>query len=256
MKANNARVQSERIRDIAIAARHGLADALAPILAAQVRQATLDVESGAGRNIARHAAVWERQLMEAKHGWAMHFAVDGYRLGEVVTGKSAGLMELLGKDDYGDPAVLTAVEVTTADALISRRIGMDVARYVAETSKLETARSINRLSEIFARDVAENRTVAEIARDFADEGASWVSGTGRANMMARTMSQWAYNHGSMEAYADAGAKSEWLASTDACEPICLPLNGVIADEGGLFNGQMFTGHPNCQCTVIPVIPEA
>jgi hypothetical protein len=100
--------------------------------------------------------------------------------------------------------------------------------------------------------VAENKTVAEIARDFMDEGASWVEGQGRANLMARTMSQWAYNHGSMKAYTDAGVKSEWLASSDACAEVCLPLNGVVADRGGLFEGQAYPGHPNCVIGETPV----
>lgn len=259
-----SRKQAEWIRDIAIVARLVLAEALRPVLMGQVREAAREVESGATPGaLAEHQAAWERQLMGAKLAFAVEFAVDGYRLGEAALGKSAGIAELCGKADvsyYLDATGLHVEAVAPADALISRRIGQKVGRYVEETSRLETATSIDRLNAIFTRDVAENKTVAQIARDFLDEGASWVDGQGRANLMARTMSQWAYNHGSMEAYADAGAKSEWLASTDACPEICWPLNTVVADAGGIFNGpngpQTYPGHPNCQCAVIPHLGAA
>lgn len=247
MRTHSHLKAAERVRDIAIAARHPLAEALRPVLASQVRQASLDVESGGGRNLARHRAVWERQLMEAKHPHAVSMAVDGYRLGEVVLGKSAGLAEIMGKAARADVSDWT-------DELIGRRIGQKVGDYVAETSKLETATSIDRLDMIFRAGVAENKTAAQIANDFVDEGASWVEGRGRADLMARTMSQWAYAEGSKTAYHDNGVKAEWLASSDACEG-CLALDGEVEDDAGTFKGETYPLHPHEQCALVPHFEE-
>ncbi|HUW22383.1 MAG TPA: hypothetical protein VMW41_07005, partial [Candidatus Bathyarchaeia archaeon] len=69
----------------------------------------------------------------------------------------------------------------------------------------------------------------------------------------------ASNQGALQAYKQSGVveKKEWLPAGDACE-ICIEISQV----GAIPIDQNFPGgfdapsaHPNCRCSLIPVIEE-
>ena len=73
--------------------------------------------------------------------------------------------------------------------------------------------------------------------------------------IARTEVNSASNGAELEAYKQSGIieKKEWLAEPDACE-ICAALDGETAKLKESF-GEFDTppAHPNCRCTILPVI---
>lgn len=81
----------------------------------------------------------------------------------------------------------------------------------------------------------------------------------RAEMIARTETAFAETAGTLEGYKASGVVEgkEWSADGEACED-CLPLDGVVVgldedfpDDGG--DGPPL--HPNCMCSVAPVVSE-
>ena len=99
----------------------------------------------------------------------------------------------------------------------------------------------------------------------------------RAEMVARTETIRASNYGALQGYKDAGVeKVEWLKASDACD-ICNAISEQVSqvnigdsffsqgDTIDIGNDKTFTfnyesieappSHPNCRCTLIPVLDE-
>ncbi len=71
----------------------------------------------------------------------------------------------------------------------------------------------------------------------------------RAERIARTETMTAANRAAIDRYSNAGIKQwEWLNGPEPCDD-CKPLNGKIFNVGDAEPPQ----HPNCVCTVLPVI---
>ena len=97
-----------------------------------------------------------------------------------------------------------------------------------------------------------------------------------ATRIARTETSFASNRSAREAYRQSGyvTHKEWFANPDACE-FCQEINGktvgldddyfalgdsFVGKDGGVFNFDFEEVgepplHPNCECTIIPVIKE-
>ncbi len=132
------------------------------------------------------------------------------------------------------------------------------------------------VSQTFTRGM----TVAEIAK--AIRKAGLVTDDARASMLARTGTIWAFNEGAKQRYRVAGVTAmQWVVTDDdaLCE-FCSQMDGKVvtldtpfvdAGEGiqatdsetnkNLILNTPFTVehpplHPNCRCTVVPVMPEA
>ena len=126
------------------------------------------------------------------------------------------------------------------------------------------------------RDLETGRglTPSDIARSLLDSGMDLSEE--RASMLARTGSIWAYNEGAVERYvADGVEVVEWLtADDDLTCPFCAEMNGkrVETQESFFSNGDALQAggetlkfgrfdvkhpplHPNCRCTLIPVVDE-
>jgi len=77
-----------------------------------------------------------------------------------------------------------------------------------------------------------------------------------AERIARTEVISASNGAELEAYKQSGVieKKEWLAEPDACE-ICAALDGEVVKLNKMFSGgfDFPPAHPNCKCTILPVI---
>ncbi len=137
---------------------------------------------------------------------------------------------------------------------------LSIFQEAADTRDPETGRGLT------PRDIADQLLSAGL--DLSEE---------RASMLARTGSIWAYNEGAVERYAADGVEVvEWLtADDDMTCPFCAEMNGkrVETQESFFSNGdKMQVGeetmqfkrfdikhpplHPNCRCTLIPVVDEA
>jgi SPP1 gp7 family putative phage head morphogenesis protein len=72
----------------------------------------------------------------------------------------------------------------------------------------------------------------------------------RAKMISRTEVVTASNKGANDRYQKEGVnKIEWLASPDSCSE-CAPLDGSIFPVN---EGPRPSLHPNCRCTILPVL---
>ena len=93
------------------------------------------------------------------------------------------------------------------------------------------------------------------ASDIANQINSVIADPYRADMIAITETNTAYNAAALDTYTEAGADGwDWLAYDDACE-IC--LEGEAANPHPLDDTDIpsDSSHPNCRCTVSPVLPD-
>lgn len=111
-------------------------------------------------------------------------------------------------------------------------------------------------------------SIDQIARGFEKENYGGVRGVftnaiegdgitaSRAERIARTETAFSYSRASTAAFEDAGlSKKEWLLGIGDERGICQELNGEVVGLNDSFSDGSFTppAHPNCTCTVLPVI---
>lgn len=77
-----------------------------------------------------------------------------------------------------------------------------------------------------------------------------------AERLLRTESSRVYGEMAKDAIGKAGYKEyEWIAEPKACD-VCGPMNGKVFDtKSAEFGKSLFPMHPNCRCSIIPVIPD-
>lgn len=139
----------------------------------------------------------------------------------------------------------------------------DWLRKVASSQTAALAARIARLHDTYAsawdEETQQGLTVAQLADALLEDGLAMSEA--RAEMIARTNTIWALNEGAVERYDDAGIKAvRWLATEDdlTCD-YCLDLDGEAVEVGDAFaesNGWDVAHpplHPNCRCTVVPVV---
>ena len=80
----------------------------------------------------------------------------------------------------------------------------------------------------------------------------------KALRIARTETMAASNQGALQAYTQSGVveEKEWLIAGDACE-ICIPVNREVVGLHDNFSVGVDSPplHPNCRCTILPVIKK-
>ena len=112
----------------------------------------------------------------------------------------------------------------------------------------------NDLAGVLARSVSDGLGVDETAKQIDamfDKGADW------ADMVARTETARAVTAGTLDSYADAGVtKVEWLTADGGCA-ICGEYEsmGPVEMDQGFGDVEGPPAHPNCLCTLLPVLPE-
>jgi len=112
----------------------------------------------------------------------------------------------------------------------------------------------NDLAGVLARSVADGLGVDETAKQIDamfDKGADW------ADMVARTETARAVTAGTLDSYADAGVtKVEWLTADGGCA-ICGEYEsmGPVEMDQGFGDVEGPPAHPNCLCTLLPVVSE-
>jgi len=167
-----------------------------------------------------------------------------------------------------------------ADELIASRLSTRIDKWLSETSVIETEETaaaiqrIYRAAETGSRDEEGNlliRDLGDLADDFIREGLAWASA--RADLLARTVTNWSYNEGAVALYQEESIKEvEWMTTEDdaTCE-YCAEMDGTIIptgdsfmSAGDLLDPELASSalpmdvehpplHPNCRCTILPVI---
>lgn len=247
-------------------------------LRAQVRAFAAEIEQGRNGDAAleEFRAVYEQQMVDAKEPWALAFAVDGFALAGTVMGKSACLASMVAK--AGAPV---DVDLFGADELVANHLRPHVGKWVAATSKIETATTAKQLGRIYRAaqigyvgDDGERYglTPREMANYILQQGNALMPS--RANMLARTMNTWAYSEGAMGLYETEGvAQGQWMATVDdataewdaSMDGKIVPIRQPFAPAGATFTestGRILEApwdivhpplHPNCRCTILPVL---
>lgn len=153
-----------------------------------------------------------------------------------------------------------------AEIALDVTIGFDVESKEVQQVLSDLADLVTRITETTRNDIraligmqaAEGWSIEQLAKELMKAGVT--ASTVRATMIARTETAAAYSRGSLLAYELSGVVDsvEWMATIDdrTCED-CKALNGTITKLGKAFSdGTQFPPrHPNCRCTLIPIVTE-
>ena len=110
------------------------------------------------------------------------------------------------------------------------------------------------LAGILARSVGSGLGVDETAKmidEYFSKGMDW------AEVVARTETARAVTAGTLDSYAEGGVEQvEWLTADGGCE-ICGEYEdmGPVGIDEGFDDVEGPPAHPNCLCTLVPVLPE-
>jgi SPP1 gp7 family putative phage head morphogenesis protein len=121
-------------------------------------------------------------------------------------------------------------------------------RAVAETTRSD-------IQMLIGQQAGNGWSIEELAQAIRDQGVT--SSETRALLISRTESAHAYSLGSQAAWKASGVvdRKQWLAS-DPCD-ICAPLDGMVVgiDEEFADGISEPPAHPNCRCTLQPVLAD-
>ena len=166
--------------------------------------------------------------------------------------------------DASKGGILSQVNELAVDYARNRAASMVGKKYDSAGNLVDNPDATYRLDEGTRELVrAEVKTAIEegVSNDvLADRlSSNYGFSEGRADMIARTEITFADVQGNLAAYAESGVVGgkQWLASDGCCDN-CKALDGVVValdedfpDDGG--DGPPL--HPNCECDVLPVLPE-
>lgn len=203
---------------------------------------------------------------------------DSEATAELITAATPWLVEFMlagGRSGYADLGVRGAFDVTNPEVQTWLR------EYVFKFAEKVSATTSDQLREALTEALNTGETIPQIAARvqdiFGDQATAY-----RAEMIARTESSRAQNHGSIEAYKQSGLVDglEWTAFDGCCE-FCDAMDGMIVaigttffdegdtltlsdEEGTATDSMTFTyedidcppAHPDCRCTLSPVLTEA
>lgn len=125
-------------------------------------------------------------------------------------------------------------------------------------SLLDTDR--NKLIDMIAEGVAQGQSIPDIRRQITEEFDSYSKM--QAERITRTEVIRASNQAAVDAWkqSDVVIAKQWLtAEDDRVDPECDELNGEILELNGIYEKQDYGSikepplHPNCRCTVLPVV---
>ena len=216
------------------------------------------------------------EMAPARELVTLQCGVSGWRIAEILLGGKGAR-----RRDFRAKVLDVTIESFGADEIVARQVAGNVGEWVENTSRIESATSANQLGGMIERSIAGDLlddgtwlgvTPAEMAARLEAQGLAFTKG--RAVLMARTTTMWAYNEGAEQFYSSEGvAAKEWLtAKDDLVCPYCGPLDGeVVSVDGGYGKkGDEVTGsdgstltlgidvnhpplHPHCRCALLPVI---
>ena len=174
---------------------------------------------------------------------AQNVTLDPAPIAEALTNviKDAGQLGNIGGSAQVQRIPLTKI----GDALQTRLNNVDAVTKGIGDSSLTRIRTA----------IVDGNANGSSASDIADQINSVIADPYRADMIAITETNTAYNAAALDTYTEAGADGwDWLAYDDACE-IC--LEGEAANPHPLDDTDIpsDSSHPNCRCTVSPVLPD-
>lgn len=273
-----------------------LREALARVLHAHVAECAARVKASGKLSIsAADKKRWATQLSDAQrklifamvsHGWELAGAEVGTvsRASRPLAGKASG--ETLAQK-------LSAVRGQAGDwnNFVVQADWPSVERWIKTTAESASATTGQRMLSLFDRASKQweaagddggkrGMTPAEIAKELLAEGIA--QNEARARMLAHTGAIWAYGEGAVQRYKNEGvAVVEWLTADDDLRcPFCAEMNGKrvetsepffssgdtlsLPDVGTLkipsgargFDVRHPPLHPNCRCTIIPIVDES
>ena len=161
------------------------------------------------------------------------------------------MVKINGTAAYAELGVSGSFDVTNPEVIkwIKAHVG-DLIKGLGDTTK-------DKLRKTLAEGIANGEKIPSLASRVSgvyDEAKGY-----RSKMIARTETIASSNQGALQAYDQSGVvkKKEWLAESDACD-ICL----AIAARPPVKLHSSFSGgfdvppaHPNCRCTILPVIEK-
>jgi len=130
-----------------------------------------------------------------------------------------------------------------------------IKKHTGESIKSILDTTFDALKRTLAEGVANGESIPDLAARVTEEY-NQCKGY-KAIRIARTETISSTNQGALQAYKQSGVveKKEWLISADACD-ICID----IAAGGAVGINELFRGgfdvppaHPNCRCSIIPVL---
>ncbi len=162
------------------------------------------------------------------------------RISQMVKINGEAAMAELGVEiafDVGNPAVVRWIKSHTGESI---------------KSILDT--TFDALKRTLAEGVAAGESIPKLAARITAEYKQCKGY--KAVRIARTETISASNNGALEAYKQSGVveKKEWLIAGDACDD-CIPLDGEVVGLHESFSVGVDAPplHPNCRCTILPVI---
>jgi len=248
------------------------------------------VKAGGGQiDFTRTFAIrWTREMEEVKRRFTYEMVRGGYEwAGREFPPKTS---KVIGSPGPTNPM---SARIGDGDEFLIRGRFRDVDKWVATTAEAESKTKARKLQGIFERAARKTVkamtadgetymrgvTVPEIAR--AIRAAGLGADDARASMLARTGTIWAFNEGAQQRYRSEGVTvEEWVVtSDDALCPFCQAFDGqkVRLDDAFAGEGDEVSGtddetgkkislslpfevqhpplHPNCRCTLVPVLPR-
>lgn len=164
----------------------------------------------------------------------------------VIREQSRRAFRLVGQDD-----------VLTSDKVVSPAMTKYLKVRIFKLAQELTKETNSRLGDAIALGVKKEESIPQIANRvrslFNDMEVS------RSKTIARTEVMRATSFATEESYKKSGVVKgmEWLAYLDgATDEDCADLDGKVAPLGGNFGGAGLPPlHPNCRCTLIPVLDK-
>jgi SPP1 gp7 family putative phage head morphogenesis protein len=116
----------------------------------------------------------------------------------------------------------------------------------------------NQLSDLVEQYLRSGKNVRDLAEEIDTHlRDNWE---GRAETIARTELQFAANEGAVDQYQAEGIQQKqwWTSQDEMVCPVCEDLDGDVVDIDDLFSDGSDSppAHPNCRCTVLPVVEGA
>jgi len=148
-----------------------------------------------------------------------------------------------------------------ADSVLARELHQEELGVIEQRVFTELEGINDATAQQIERELIEGIQNGENPREIARRMSDRIEKIGktRATTMARTEIVNANNVGALERYDEAGVgdfeiAAEYLTAEDSrvC-PICKPWNGEIISKSEAL--ALLPQHPNCRCSVAPVIPD-
>lgn len=264
--------------------RAAFADKVFPKLQAGIKKELAAQVDDASKLVARGVAIipdstkkkWRFQMERAYRQLMAAMMQHGYEIAGADLGKGS-------KSELQDYRA-KAVGIGDAANFLQSNEWAAVDKWVKTTALSVSETSSSRLQRLISTaagatdEKGNGLTPTQIAKQIFDAGLAQTEA--RAEMLAHTATIWAYNESAMIRYADEGvAVVEWLtADDDLTCPFCAAMNGkrvetqaaffnagdkLALDAGTLkipdgargFDIQHPPLHPNCRCTLLPIVDE-